>query len=98
MLRKSLKNIREESHETTDASHIFVVFGASGDLAKKKIYPTLWAIFKEGLLPANTRFVGYARSKITVEQIREKCKPWFKVCIFVLVFGLCERYVVRCEV
>ncbi len=24
------------------APHVFVVLGASGDLAKKKIYPTLW--------------------------------------------------------
>jgi len=31
------------------------------------------------LLPENTRFVGYARSKITINDIRDKCKPWFKV-------------------
>ena len=37
------------NNEASDAkaAHIFVVFGASGDLAKKKIYPTLWALFKE---------------------------------------------------
>lgn len=81
LLRKSLKSVREESHDTSaDASsHIFVVFGASGDLAKKKIYPTLWALFKEKLLPPQTRIVGYARSKLTVEDIRGKCKPWVKV-------------------
>ena len=59
--------------------YTFVVFGASGDLAKKKIYPTLWAIYKENLLPTNVRFVGYSRSKISVDDIRERCKPWFKV-------------------
>lgn len=79
MLRKSLKNIREEAPEASDATHIFVVFGASGDLAKKKIYPTLWALFRDSLIPNNTRIVGYARSKLNVSQIREKCKPWFKV-------------------
>jgi len=26
--------------------HSFVVLGASGDLAKKKIYPTLWYLFR----------------------------------------------------
>lgn len=46
---------------------------------KKKIYPTLWAIFKNSLLPNNTRFVGYARSKLSINDIRGKCKPWFKV-------------------
>ena len=70
---------RNAEAEGTKAAHIFVVFGASGDLAKKKIYPTLWALFKEKLLPADTQIVGYARSKLTVDQIREKCKPWFKV-------------------
>jgi len=29
----------------------FVVFGASGDLAKKKIYPALFALYFEGRLP-----------------------------------------------
>ena len=83
LLRQSLKCVREENSrenaDTESSSHIFVVFGASGDLAKKKIYPTLWALFKERLMPKQTRIVGYARSKISVEGIREKCKPWLKV-------------------
>jgi hypothetical protein len=28
--------------EEFDEIHTFIVLGASGDLAKKKIYPTLW--------------------------------------------------------
>jgi glucose-6-phosphate 1-dehydrogenase len=56
------------------------VFGASGDLAKKKIYPTLWALFKENLLPADTTIIGYARSNLSVQNIREKCSPYLKVC------------------
>merc|ERR1712142_435135 len=81
LLRKSLKHIRAEgSNDNVDEhTHIFVVFGASGDLAKKKIYPTLWAIYKDNLLPPGTKFVGYSRSKISVDDIKERCKPWFKV-------------------
>ena len=48
-------------------------------MAKKKIYPTLWALFKEKLLPPDTQIVGYARSKLKVDDIRQKCGPWFKV-------------------
>ena len=87
LLRKSLKKIQIDEDKRCgrmsggEPTHIFVVFGASGDLAKKKIYPTLWAIFKDNLLPDNTRFVGYARSKITINDIRDKCKPWFKVIL-----------------
>eukprot|EP01111_Echinosteliopsis_oligospora_P016960 TRINITY_DN7197_c0_g1_i3.p1 TRINITY_DN7197_c0_g1~~TRINITY_DN7197_c0_g1_i3.p1 ORF type:complete len:524 (-),score=120.96 TRINITY_DN7197_c0_g1_i3:97-1587(-) len=39
-----------------------VVLGASGDLAKKKTYPALFALFCNGLLPKNTIIYGYARS------------------------------------
>lgn len=61
------------------ASHVFVILGASGDLAKKKIYPTLWWLYKDGLLPANTHFIGYARSNITMAQVKEKSLPFMKV-------------------
>jgi glucose-6-phosphate 1-dehydrogenase len=49
-----------------------VVVGASGDLAKKKIFPALFAIYHEGLLPQNVQIVGFARSKISTEEFREK--------------------------
>ena len=88
LIRKSLKKIQIDEEKrcgkTTggEPTHIFVVFGASGDLAKKKIYPTLWGIYKHNLLPSNTKFVGYARSKLSVDDIRTRCKPWFKVRLF----------------
>lgn len=59
--------------------HVFVTLGASGDLAKKKIYPTLWWLFRDNLLPKTTTFFGYARSNMTIEQLREKCHPYMKV-------------------
>ena len=86
LLRKSLKTVQAETADTGDASHVFVVFGASGDLAKKKIYPTLWALFKDNLLPKESRIVGYARSKLTVDEIRKKCQPWLKVRVLFPVF------------
>ena len=50
----------------------FVVFGASGDLAKKKIYPALFALYYEGRLPKNFMIYGYARSSMTTEEFRNK--------------------------
>lgn len=52
--------------------YVFVVFGASGDLAKKKVYPTLWALFRDKLLPENTFIIGYARSERTIKQLTEE--------------------------
>lgn len=55
-----------------------VVFGASGDLAKKKVYPTLWALYKDGLLPEDVQITGYARSAKTSEQIMEDVVKFVK--------------------
>ncbi|CAO4373975.1 unnamed protein product [Caenorhabditis nigoni] len=73
-LRESMQ--RELKFETP---YVFVVFGASGDLAKKKIYPTLWWLFRDNLLPVNIKFVGYARSDLTVCKLRESFEKFCKV-------------------
>jgi len=58
-----------------DHDHMtFCVFGASGDLAKKKIYPSLLALFYEGRLPKSFSVFGYARSKMTSEEFRERIR------------------------
>lgn len=49
-----------------------VVVGGSGDLAKKKIFPALFALYHQGLLPKHVQIVGYARSKASSEEFREK--------------------------
>ncbi|WRT68484.1 glucose-6-phosphate dehydrogenase [Kwoniella shivajii] len=43
---------------------VIVVLGASGDLAKKKTFPALYALFAQGLLPKDVHIVGYARTKM----------------------------------
>ena len=43
----SLPEIHPESESTVS----FTVVGASGDLAKKKIFPALFALYYEGCLP-----------------------------------------------
>jgi len=75
LLRESLRKVQLESPDKVarEAGHTFVVMGASGDLARKKIYPTLWALFRDKLIPAGTVIFGYARSKLTIEEIRSKC-------------------------
>ncbi|CAL8463105.1 g2639 [Coccomyxa elongata] len=62
------------SSDTTDWSNdalSVVVVGASGDLAKKKIYPALFALYVEGHLPEYFSIFGYARSKMSDEEFRE---------------------------
>ncbi|CAH9089387.1 unnamed protein product [Cuscuta europaea] len=47
------------------------VVGASGDLAKKKIFPALFALFYEDCLPENFVVFGYARTKMNDEELRD---------------------------
>lgn len=60
-------------------STIVVVFGASGDLAKKKIYPTLWDLYKRNSIPGKVLIVGYARSTLDVEKIRQHVDKYVKI-------------------
>mmetsp|Transcript_148141 Transcript_148141/g.258485 ORF Transcript_148141/g.258485 Transcript_148141/m.258485 type:complete len:693 (+) Transcript_148141:100-2178(+) len=53
-----------------------VVLGASGDLAKKKTYPSLMDLYLNGFLPAWVSIVGFARSAQQPEEFRGKIKPW----------------------
>ncbi|ODQ77724.1 hypothetical protein BABINDRAFT_67036 [Babjeviella inositovora NRRL Y-12698] len=56
-----------------------VVFGASGDLAKKKTYPALFGLFCHGELPATVKIIGFARSKMTEEEYKKRISEHFKI-------------------
>ncbi|XP_068656032.1 glucose-6-phosphate 1-dehydrogenase, chloroplastic-like [Aristolochia californica] len=54
-----------------DASSVSItVVGASGDLAKKKIFPALFALYYEDCLPKHFTIFGYARSKMADAELR----------------------------
>ncbi|GAV79184.1 LOW QUALITY PROTEIN: G6PD_N domain-containing protein/G6PD_C domain-containing protein [Cephalotus follicularis] len=47
------------------------VVGASGDLAKKKIFPALFALFYEDCLPEDFNVFGYTRSNMNDNELRD---------------------------
>ncbi|MBT5305375.1 MAG: hypothetical protein HOL31_09875, partial [Candidatus Scalindua sp.] len=47
-----------------------VIFGASGDLTRRKLIPALYQLVLEGLLAKGTRIVGFARREKSHEQFR----------------------------
>lgn len=55
------------------------VFGASGDLAKKKTFPALFGLYREGHLPPTVKIIGYARSKLSDEDFKERVSANLKV-------------------
>lgn len=55
-----------------------VVVGASGDLAKKKTFPSLLNLFDDNLLPEKTAIWGYARSSLTDDDLRDRLRPFLE--------------------
>ncbi|CAJ0750172.1 7112_t:CDS:2 [Entrophospora sp. SA101] len=56
-----------------------IVLGASGDLAKKKTYPALFGLYRNGFLPARTCIVGYARTKLDLKTFHERISAFVKI-------------------
>ena len=53
--------------ETEPLTKGIVIFGATGDLCKKKLIPALFKLWQKGLLPDNYLIMGSARREPTVE-------------------------------
>ena len=53
---------------------IVTIFGASGDLAKRKLIPALYNLALENRLPERFAVVGYARSEMDDESFRRKMR------------------------
>lgn len=51
---------------------ILVIFGITGDLAQRKLLPSLYHLLKDKLLHEDTEIVGLSRRNISVEQLLEK--------------------------
>ncbi|MDT7806858.1 MAG: glucose-6-phosphate 1-dehydrogenase [Acidobacteriota bacterium] len=51
-----------------------VIFGASGDLAKRKLIPALYRLVQERLLPAEFAIVGLGRTPMSDDEFRDRMK------------------------
>ena len=55
-----------------------VIFGASGDLAKRKLIPSLYNLVAcgEGMMPAKSAVVGFARREMSIADFRKSAHDW----------------------
>jgi glucose-6-phosphate 1-dehydrogenase len=51
-----------------------VIFGASGDLTKRKLVPALWSLFQSRVLPEPFAVIGVARSEMSNEEFRARMR------------------------
>ncbi|EUA55164.1 glucose-6-phosphate dehydrogenase [Mycobacterium intracellulare 1956] len=63
-----------------------VIFGVTGDLARKKVMPAIYDLANRGLLPPSFSLVGFARrdwstqdfGKVVYEAVKEHCRTPFR--------------------
>ncbi len=51
---------------------VMVIFGATGDLTKRKLFPALYNLAKEGFLPENFAIAGVGRQELGTEDFRKQ--------------------------
>jgi glucose-6-phosphate 1-dehydrogenase len=54
----------------------FIIFGASGDLTKRKLIPALYNLACANLLPSGFAVIGFSVTPMTDEQFRTEMRTW----------------------
>jgi glucose-6-phosphate 1-dehydrogenase len=85
----------EQMEWLTSSGLCVVVVGASGDLAKKKTYPSLLNLYDDNLLPKDTLIWGYARSSMTDDELRDRIRPFLLKTDHTP--DVVERFLARCR-
>ena len=60
--------------ELVPDNHVIVIFGATGDLAKRKLLPGLYRLAAAGLMPEQYHIVGTSPDQFTEEGFREHAR------------------------
>jgi glucose-6-phosphate 1-dehydrogenase len=66
-----------ENQKTADPC-VMVIFGATGDLTKRKLFPALYNLAHAKFLPANFAIVGVGRQEMTSEEFRDQMHEHLK--------------------
>ena len=60
---------------------ILVIFGASGDLTKRKLMPAFFNLYRQKLMPDNFAVLGVSRTVFNDESYKEHIKQNLKMVI-----------------
>ncbi|KAK9139113.1 hypothetical protein Scep_008794 [Stephania cephalantha] len=64
------KSSRQSPPGGTVSSLCIAVIGATGELARRKVFPALFALYYSGFLPEDVGIFGYSRKNLTDEDLR----------------------------
>ncbi len=60
--------------ERTPEPCVMVIFGASGDLASRKLLPAVYTLYRERLVPPNFSVVGFSRTDMSDDEFRSRMR------------------------
>src|SRR5690348_16129586 len=88
--RNPLRDPRDRRIPRVAGPCVMVMFGVTGDLARKKLMPALYDLANRGLLPPGFSFVGFARrdwededfAQITYESIKQYSRTPFRETVW----------------
>ncbi|MBN9623326.1 MAG: glucose-6-phosphate dehydrogenase, partial [Actinobacteria bacterium] len=60
----------DRAAEPVTKNQVIVLFGATGDLAKRKLLPGMFHLAQVGLMPDGFRIIGAARHPISTDEFR----------------------------
>ena len=64
--------------ERTAEPCVVVIFGATGDLTKRKLVPALYSLMQQRLLPAEFAVLGFSRPEMTDEEFRQMMRESYE--------------------
>ncbi|MFA6931172.1 MAG: glucose-6-phosphate dehydrogenase [Lentisphaeria bacterium] len=62
--------------ESKPVPNLLVIFGASGDLTRRKLIPALYKLYARELFHPDSRIIGCARSALSPEQFQQSLKEF----------------------
>jgi glucose-6-phosphate 1-dehydrogenase len=60
-----------DNHKTADPC-VMIIFGATGDLTKRKLFPALYNLAKDDFLPHSFAVIGVGRQEMTSDEFKEQ--------------------------
>src|SRR5690242_12534161 len=80
-----------------DRISTLVMFGATGDLARRMLLPSLYGLDSDGLLPNDLRIIGTARTDLDDAAFRERAEEALKEYLpeGFYSLGIAERFLAR---
>ncbi|KAH8357535.1 hypothetical protein KR200_004068 [Drosophila serrata] len=62
-----------------EAAYSLVILGASGAVARQKLFPALWTLFRDNRLPQNLRIFTFCRSPLQTKVFRLQVLPYMSL-------------------